>query len=532
MLPRPAAVEVNDGAFLLDVSTTLWCEPALSTVAGWLRGVIGPSTGCWLPPPNQPPPNQPPPSHDPGPGGATISLRLNPDLPAEGYQLTVEPGGVSITGGGAAGVFYGAQTFRQLLPPAAFRSGRTGERAWLAPAVTVTDAPRYRWRGCLLDVARHFLPKADVLRFIDLLAMHKLNVLHLHLTDDQGWRLPVPGWPRLTDVGAWRTESMVGARRHNTYDGRPHGGFYTREDLVEIVAYAADRHITVVPEVDMPGHMRAALAAYPELGNTDAAQDVWTSWGISPHVLAVSDEALAFCRDVLDEVCDVFPSTHICIGGDECPTDEWRASPAATARAAQAGLAGPHTLQPWFTAQLAEHLASRQRVLLGWDEILTGGAPAGAAIAAWRGPAATVAAARAGHQVIACPDASAYLDHRQSTHPDEPIPVGGLLTIEDVYAFEPAPAELTEAEAARVFGVQANVWTEHMDSARVIDYMAFPRLCAVAEVAWSGPGHDVSDFAGRLRVHKGRLRAFGVEYRRDAGPLPWQARPDARGWPR
>jgi hexosaminidase len=524
VLPRPAAVTVRDGVFVLDASTTLICEPHLSGLAGWLRSVLGPATGCWLP-------------ERSGPSGG-ISLDLEPTLPAEGYRLAVDPGGVRITGADIAGVFYGAQTFRQLLAPAAFRTASIGHRRWTVPAAEVTDAPRFRWRGCLLDVARHFLPKADVLRFIDLLAMHKLNVLHLHLTDDQGWRMPVPGWPRLTEVAAWRRETMVGARRHATFDGRPHGGYYSREDLLEIVAYAADRQITVVPEVDMPGHMRAALAAYPELGNMKSidvdggGSEVWTSWGISSRVLAVSDQALEFCRAVLNEVCAIFPGEYVCIGGDECPTDEWAASPAAVARAARAGLSGPDALQAWFTHRMAEHLASRGRTMLGWDEILTEGAPANAMIAAWRGPEATVAAVRAGHQVVACPDTAMYLDHRQSTHPDEPIPVGELLTLEDVYAYQPVPAGLTDAEAARVVGLQANIWTEHMDSARVIDYMAFPRLCAVAEVAWSGPGHDVSDFAGRLRVHKGRLRAFGVEYHRDGGPLPWQSRPDARGWPR
>jgi len=362
--------------------------------------------------------------------------------------------------------------------------------------------------------------------------MHKLNVLHLHLTDDQGWRLAVPRWPRLVEVGAWRRESMLGARRHATFDGRPHGGFYTREDIAEIVAYAADRYVTVVPEIDMPGHMRAAIAAYPELGNTSATLEVWTGWGISPHVLGVSDLALTFCRDVLDVVCELFPSEYVCIGGDECPPDEWLANAEAKARDAREGLAGPEELQPWFTRQIATHLVARGRRLVGWDEILTGGAPSGATVAAWRGRSATIAPARAGHDVVACPDSSVYLDHRQSTHPDEPVPVGNLLTLEDVYAFDPVPAELDDAEAARVIGVQANVWTEHMDSARVVDYMAFPRLCAVAELAWSGPGHDVGDFSGRLRVHKGRLRAYGVEYHRDSGPLPWQTRPDARGWPR
>lgn len=515
MLPRPAAVRVHDGVFTLDPATPLAADPRLDGVAGWLRGALGPATGCWLPP---------------GSGG--ITLGLDADQPPEGYRLEVTTGGVRIDGGDPAGVFYGAQTLRQLLPAAVHRRARTGTEAWVVPVATIDDAPRFGWRGCLLDVARHFLPKADLLRFIDLLALHKLNVLHLHLTDDQGWRLEVPRWPRLTEVGSWRGRSMVGARRNGDYDARPHGGFYSREDIREIVAYAADRFVTVVPEVDMPGHMRAAIAAYPELGNTDAVLDVGDSWGISPHVLNVSDTALRFCFDVLDDVCELFDSPYVCVGGDECPTDEWQQSAAARGRAAQLGLSGANDLQPWFMARLGEHLAGHGRRLLGWDEILDGGAPAGATITAWRGPAATLRAVRAGHDVVACPRDSVYLDYRQSTHPGEPIPVGPLLTLEDVYAFQPVPAGLSHVEAARILGVQACLWTEHMDSARVVDYLAFPRLCALAEVAWTGPGHSLDDFNGRLRLHKKRLRASGVEYRHDNGPLPWQTRPDARGWPR
>jgi hexosaminidase len=514
VIPRPAAVRVDDGVFTLDAKTTLNAPPALEGVAGWWRAATGPATGCWLPP------------ADP----ASITLDLDFEIAAEGYRLSVTPESVRVTGGDRAGVFYGLQTLRQLLPPAVYRRATVRPvPQWTVPAVEITDRPRFAWRGLLLDVARHFMPKSDLLRVLDLMASHKLNVLHLHLTDDQGWRLNVPGWPRLVEIGAWRPESMVGASRHGQFDGRPHGGYYTDDDLREIVAYAADRFIRVVPEVDLPGHVGAAIAAYPQLGTTGEARPVRTAWGISPHVLAPSEEALRFCRDVLAHVCDLFPGEYVCIGGDECPTDEWVASPGATARAAQLGLA-PTQLQRWFTARLSEVLAERGRRVLGWDDLLDAGAPADVTIAAWRGPEATVAAARAGHAVVACPRTSAYLDYRQSGLPEEPIPVGSLLTIEDAYAFQPVPAQLSPEEAARVIGVQACLWTEHMDSARVVDYMAFPRLCAVAEVAWTGPGHDIIDFSGRLRVHKGRLRASGVEYRRDSGPLPWQTRPDARGW--
>jgi hexosaminidase len=460
-----------------------------------------------------------------------VVLDVDRELPGEAYRLEITPTTIQICGGGPDGVRHGLQTLRQLLPPATYRRAAVRPGPWTVPCLSIHDQPRFAWRGCLLDVARHMMPKADVLRFVDLLALHKLNVLHLHLTDDQGWRLDVPAWPRLVEVGAWRRQSMVGSRRHSTFDGRPHGGYYTGDDLVEIVAYAAERGVTVVPEVDMPGHMLAAIAAYPELGNHAQRREVGTAWGISPHVLNLSDRALAFCRDVLDRVCELFPGEYVCIGGDECPTGEWETSPSARNRVRTAGLSSVDELQAWFTGEMAAHLAGRGRRILVWDEAMPG-APAGTTIAAWRGVSAIAAAARAGYDVVACPKTATYLDYRQSGHPDEPVPVGSLLSLEDVYAFDPVPRELTADEAAHVIGVQANIWTEHMDSTRVVDYMAFPRLCAFAEVAWSGPGFPESDFAGRLRVHKGRLRAYGVEYRRDTGPLPWQTRPDARGWPR
>ena len=482
-------------------------------MAAWLRGALGPATGCLLPP---------------GRGG--ISLGTNPDLPPEGYVLAVDPSGIDIRGGSPAGVFYGAQTLRQLLPPATLRRARIAAARLRVPAGRIVDSPRFPWRGVLLDVARHFMPVADVLRFVDLLAFHKLNVLQLHLTDDQGWRLSVPGWPRLTSVSAWRSSSMLGSRQHELADNRPHGGFYTDDDLREIVAYAAERHVTVVPEIDMPGHMQAAIAAYPALGNGFAGA-VRTSWGISTHVLNVSDAALDFCRAVLDHVCAIFPGKLVGIGGDECPALEWD-TPAARARIAAEGLAGPHELQPWFTARMAEHLAKHGRRVYGWDEILAGGAPPDATIAAWRGEEPAVLAAKAGHDVVSCPDTSVYLDYRQAEDPAEPTPVGTLLTLADVYAFDPIPAALPAEHRARIIGAQANIWTEHMESARRVDYQAYPRLCAFAETVWSPPERDHADFAARLGPHLARLDALGVDYRPPAGPHPWHARPDAPGNPR
>ena len=438
-----------------------------------------------------------------------IAEGIDPSLPPEGYLLEVDEFGVDITAGSAAGVFYARQTLRQLLPPATLRRAPAHEQT--LPVVRVEDAPRFRWRGVLLDVARHFMPVGDVLRFVDLIAFHKLNVLHLHLTDDQGWRFGVPGWPRLTTVGAWRPRTMLGDRRHELYEERPHGGYYSDDDLREIVAYAKARFVTVLPEVDMPGHMQAAIAAYPELGNGFAG-GVRTSWGISQHVLKPDEATLDFCRQVLDHVCSIFPSELIGIGGDECPRDEWQGA--------------DH--QPWFTAQLAAHLRTHGRRVYGWDEILAGGAPADATIAAWRGVEPAVLAARAGHDVVCCPDFALYLDYRQSDDPGEPTPVGIRLTLEDVYSFEPVPPGV---DPVRIAGAQANLWTEHMESSRRVDYMAFPRLCAFAETVWGPPERDFADFSARLVPHLERLDALGVNYRPLTGPRPWDARPDAPGRP-
>lgn len=434
----------------------------------------------------------------------TPRVAVDEHKPPESYALSIAPGGIEIVGGSAAGVFYGGQTLRQL----------AGDRG--VPLGRVEDEPRFPWRGVMLDVARHFMPVDDVLRFIDLAAFHKLNVLHLHLTDDQGWRLEVPGWPRLTSVGAWRSTTMRGARVHGRYDGEPHGGFYTDDDLRRIVSHAASRFVTVVPEVDMPGHMQAAIAAYPSLGNGYAGP-VRSSWGISTHVLNMSPESDAFCRDVLAHICSIFPSPVIGIGGDECPTDEWSGRPDAAA------------LQGRFTASMASFLSTLGRRVYGWDELLARGAPADAVIAAWRGPDATVAAVRAGLDVVSCPDISCYLDYRQSDDPGEPTPVGTLLTLADVYAFDPVPPGLS---SSRILGGQANVWTEHMESAARVDYMAYPRLCAFAEKVWSAPSTDYDGFLDRLTGHLPRLDALGVNYRPLSGPRPADARPGAPGNPR
>ncbi|MFE7657300.1 beta-N-acetylhexosaminidase [Streptomyces bottropensis] len=529
LIPAPLTVEGPlPGGVPLDGNTTLWAAPGTRSTAHWLRSTLGAALGLWLPP---------------GPEDARggVRLYLDDSLEPEAYRLRAVPDrGVEIRGGGPAGVFWGAQTLRQLLGPEAFRRApvRPGA-AYGVPQQTVTDAPRFAWRGLMLDVARHFLPKDQVLRYLDLMAAHKLNVLHLHLTDDQGWRIEIERYPRLTEVGSWRTRTRIGHRASPLWEEKPHGGHYTKDDLREIVAHAAARHITVVPEIDVPGHSQAAIAAYPELGNTDvvdtASLAVWDTWGISKNVLAPTDTTLRFYEGVFEEVLEVFPSPFVHIGGDECAKDQWRESATAQARIRELGLADEDALQSWFVRHFDNWLTARGRRLIGWDEILEGGLAPGAAVSSWRGYAGGVAAARAGHDVVMCPEQQVYLDHRQDGGPDEPVPIGFVRTLEDVFRFEPVPRELTPDEARHVLGTQANVWTEVMEDPARVDYQTFPRLAAFAEVAWSrlpAPAErDFADFERRMTAHYRRLDALGVGYRPPSGPRPWQRRPGVLGRP-
>ncbi|MFJ5773639.1 beta-N-acetylhexosaminidase [Streptomyces sp. NPDC093094] len=529
LIPAPTLVRGGEGAeerTRLDGGTALEAGPGTEGVARWLRATVGAATGLPFP--------------ETGDPARRVVLSIEPDLPPEGYRLVSGTGSCRIQGGSAAGVFWGAQTFRQLLGPDAFRRAPVRPReSWELPRVTVEDSPRFGWRGLMLDVARHFMPVDGVLRYLDLMAAHKLNVLHLHLTDDQGWRVEIERYPRLTGTGSWRARTKFGHRASPLWEEKPHGGFYTQDDIREIVAYAAERHIAVVPEIDVPGHSQAAIAAYPELGNTDVvdttALTVWDNWGISPNVLAPTDTTLRFYEGVFEELLNLFPGEFVHIGGDECPKEQWRRSPAAQARTEELGLAGEDELQAWFVGHFDRWLSARGRRLIGWDEILEGGLAEGAAVSSWRGYEGGIAAARAGHDVVMCPEQHVYLDHRQDGGADEPVPIGYVRTLEDVYRFEPVPPALTGSEARHVIGTQANVWTEVTEDRARVDYQTFPRLAAFAEVAWSAlPGpraRDFGDFERRMSTHYRRLDALGVAYRPPAGPRPWQRRPGVPGRP-
>ncbi|MFE9836761.1 beta-N-acetylhexosaminidase [Streptomyces sp. NPDC005551] len=486
LVPAPLRLSRSSGTFTLDERTAIRATPGAGPAAALLRTLLAPATGLPLPL---------------APDGRIV-LVLEPGLTglgAEGYGLTVSGETVLLRAAGVAGLRHGVQTLRQLLPVAVLGTEPVRGVRWSIPGIEITDVPRYAWRGAMLDVARHFQPVSFLRRFTDLLALHKLNVLHLHLTDDQGWRMPITAYPRLTEVA-----------------GIPYGGAYSRAELRDLVAYAADRGVTVVPEIEMPGHARAALAAYPHLGNFPGRPlKVWQGWGVCDTVLGVTDEVLDFCRAVLDEVMDVFPSLHVHVGGDECPTAEWHRSPAALRRVAEEGLDGPDALHGWFMEQIGSFLTGRGRRPLGWTE--TGrDLPDCFAALAWRDADHGLTAACRGQPVIMAPHRSTYLDYPQSPHPDEPPgQPGDAVDLQAVYATEPAPAHWEAAVAARVLGTQAQLWTEYVATAAHAEYLAFPRLCALADTSWSG-GHDWPGFQARLHHHRTRLDALGVPSRPSA----------------
>ncbi|SDJ46487.1 beta-N-acetylhexosaminidase [Nonomuraea jiangxiensis] len=458
----------------------------------------------------------------PGDSGE-IDVRRDPALGEEAYRLTTGSRGVEIAAGGPAGAFYAAQSLHQLLPDASYRLAGGG--SWPVPGVRIEDAPRFGWRGLHFDVARHFFPKREVLRLVDLMAMHKLNRLHLHLVDDQGWRVESKAYPLLHEVSSHRPRTAVGHHRDPvTYEEIPHGGYYTLDDLAEIGAYARARNVTVVPEIDVPGHASAILAAYPALGATGERYDVLDRWGISPAILSPLPPTVEFLTTIFDELIGALGETpYVHIGGDEVVLDHWAASAEISAYRDSLGLATVNDLQGWFLRRLADALAERGTRTVVWDEaFVSGGLRQDTLVMPWRGMGVGRRAAAAGHDVVATPVFPLYFDYAEAASADEPLAIGEAITVADVAAFRPAPEEWTDEERAHVVGVQAQLWTERVPDARTVDYRLWPRACALAEVAWSGTAAD--GFEGRLERHLGRLDAIGVEYRPLAGPHPWQRR--------
>lgn len=509
LIPAPAQARRGDGRFRITAKTVVSVaqnDAAARDAANHLVRLLRDTNGLDLTV-----------REEPTPSPVSIRLQLDSQSPvaqAEGYALDADAQGLRIRARDAAGLFYGAISAWQLASADAGRgaferSAVVGGAAEI-PAVTIRDWPRFGWRGQLLDVARHFHDVDTVKHVIDAMALHKLNVLHLHLTDDQGWRIEIKRYPKLTEIGAWRTPP--GAGRHGT--PRRYGGYYTQEQIRELVAYAAARHITILPEIDMPGHAQAAVAAYPEeVGVTGERPPVAVDWGVNPYLFDTDERSMKFIEGVLDEVLELFPSPFIHIGGDEAVKDQWEASPAIRARMRRLGVKDAHAMQGWFNAQLAKYLTGKGRRLIGWDEILEGGLPDSASVMSWRGIDGAVAAAKLGHDVVLAPAGWMYLDNLQTERSDEPNGRLAMLPLSRVYELDPVPAELNADQARHVLGAQGALWSEYIPSRRHVDHALFPRLAAVAEVAWSPMAARSWDgFLARLPAQLQRYRALGIDY--------------------
>jgi len=435
-----------------------------------------------------------------------IRFCSNPDIVNEGYKLLVTPDSIIISASTESGFFYAIQTLYQLLPADIYSSKRSGIKKWTVPCVEIEDAPRFAYRGLHLDVCRHFFPVSFIKKYIDAMAIHKLNRFHWHLTDDQGWRIEIKKYPLLTQIGSYRNGTMKGYYYENfpqQFDNKRYGGFYTQEEAREIVAYAAERQITVIPEIEMPGHAVAALAAYPEFSCTRKNISVERKWGIFDDVFCPRDTTFAFLEDILTEVMDIFPSQYIHIGGDECPKTRWKTCPDCQKRINSLGLKDEHELQSYFIQRIEKFVNSKGRKIIGWDEILQGGLAPNATVMSWNGIEGGISAAQSGHDAIMTPENMCYFDKYQDDPATEPTTIGGMLRVSDVYGYEPVPATLTPDEAKHIIGAQANIWTEYILDSRHVEHMAFPRVSALSEVLWTLPENK-----NQLRFNQAMIKQY------------------------
>lgn len=506
IIPEPAKIQPIDGTFEIGPKTIIVTDDSLMGIAEKFNKTLCPAMGFLLSVKNSD-----------SAYSNSIQLKrsdISKDVGEEGYKLKVTTENILITASEETGLFYGLQTLRQLLPVGIFKQEVLADVHWYVPCVEIEDKPRFQWRGMHLDVCRHFMPKEFVKKYIDLLALHKMNIFHWHLTEDQGWRIEIKKYPKLTEVGAWRKETVIGSNS-GEYDGKPHGGYYTQDDIREIIAYAEERYVTVVPEIEMPGHCRAALAAYPELSCTGGPFEVKTNWGKDREVYCIgNDKVIQFQKDILTEVLELFPSKFIHIGGDECPKDRWEGCAKCQARIREEGLEDEHELQSWFIKKIDTFITEKGRRLVGWDEILEGGLAPRATVMSWRGESGGIRAAKEGHDVIMAPNSHTYFDHYQSPPDKESLEIVAFLPLKKVYSYDPSPAMLTEMEKHKILGVQAQVWTEIIPTTTHAEYMAYPRTCALSEVAWTSKDRmDYAKFYNRLGIHLKRLNNLKVNYR-------------------
>lgn len=497
IIPIPSSQTIHQGSFLLDGSIGILYDDTFKVSGDFLRNFIE--------------------------EGSNIKLETNNDIQfildetienAEGYKLDIQPYQITIRATTDQGAFYAVQSLRQLLPPE-FEGGLFSEEMISIQCLTITDAPQFQYRGMHLDVGRHLFSVAFIKSYIDALAMLKMNTFHWHLTEDQGWRIEIKKYPKLQEVAAFRNETLIGhySDQPHQFDGNPYGGFYTQEEIRDIVSYATSRHVTVIPEIELPGHAQAAIAAYPNLGCTGEHVDVATKWGVFEHIYCSKDETFEFLEDVLDEVIELFPSEYIHIGGDEAPKTQWKSCTQCQDRRKSEDLKDEHELQNYFITRIETYLNAKGKQIIGWDEILEGGLAPNATVMSWRGTKGAIEAAKQKHHVVMTPTSHCYFDYYQSTNPDEPTAIGGFLPLEKVYGFNPIPSVLSEAEANYILGAQGNIWTEYMPTENQVEYMAFPRMLAMSEVVWSKDNNkNYLDFAKRVEHFNKRLDALDINY--------------------
>ena len=509
IIPAPVSIQGLKGDFVISEKTRIILAPAddeTKLAADFLANLVRNSTGISL-------------SIGEGKRPAKGSIFMTLDTAIEnneGYELTVTHKKVIVRGGSAAGLFYAVQTMRQLMPAEVESPSIVEGQVLAIPACEIKDEPEFGYRGMHLDVGRHMFPIAYIKRYIDMIALHKMNRFHWHLTEDQGWRIEISKYPNLTTTGAYRKETLVGhgGRRPFEFDGKPYGGFYTKDEVKEIVEYARSKFITVIPEIEMPGHAIAALASYPELGCTGGPYEVQTRWGVFDDVFcAGKEETFSFLEDVLTEVMELFPSEYIHIGGDECPKTRWEKCPLCQKRMKEEGLKDEHELQSYFIQRIEKFVLSKGRKIIGWDEILEGGLAPEATVMSWRGTTGGIEAAPQKHDVIMTPSTYVYLDYYQCEPQGEPLAIGGYLPLEKVYSYNPMPEELTPEEQKYILGVQGNLWSEYLNTPDYMEYMAYPRMFAVAETGWT-PNRlkDFEDFLARIEVLKKRYDTIGINY--------------------